>query len=501
VTFDLVLAGGRVIDSETGLDAPRHVGVTGGRITAVSEDPLPDTRLTVDASERIVAPGFIDLHSHAGDVAGGRLQAFDGVTTALDLEAGAHPVGHAYRRAADEGRPINYGYSASWAAARMSVLAGIVADGRLGTVLGHIADPAWQRAATVRELAEIRGHLTADLADGALGIGIIVGYAPSADPAEYLDLARLAAMAGTPTYTHARELAKDDPATLIDGAEEIVRAAAETGAAMHYCHVNSTSRRRVDEVLALVDRVRRAGARLSTEAYPYGSGMTGIGATFLAPERLATWGLEPSSLTYLKTGERVATAERLAALRVSDPGGLVTVDFLDELDPVDRGYLVRALAFPDAVVASDAMPLTWPGGAGDPYRWPLPAEAVTHPRSAGTFARALRLMTREEGALSVAEVIRRSSYLPARLLEDCAPQMRSKGRVQVGCDADLVVFDPDRITDRATYAASSLTSNGVDQVLVNGRFVICDGELVTDALPGRPVRAEPSPHGAEPPAR
>ena len=177
------------------------------------------------------------------------------------------------------------------------------------------------------------------------------------------------------------------PEVRIDGAEELVQAAAETGAHMHYCHVNSTSGRHIDRVLGLVDRCRAEGGQVTTEAYPYGSGATAIGAAFLDPEYLRERGLSPGSLTYLPTGETVADEARLRELRAIDPGGIVIMEFLDESDPSDRATLRRSLAFEDAIVASDAMPLVWLSDGSDHDRWPLPASAVTHPRSAGCFSR------------------------------------------------------------------------------------------------------------------
>jgi len=426
------------------------------------------------------------------------------VTTALELEAGVTPVAQAYRRAADEGRPINYGFAASWAMARMEAVAGLPPGASLGAFMARISDPGWQRPAEPAQVGSLLARLAEDLADGALGIGVLLGYAPAASPAEYLRVAGLAAQAGVPTFTHARDLIEMVPATLADGAEEIVRAATETGAHMHYCHVNSTSQRHIDRVLGLVARAQAAGSRVTTEAYPYGSGMTGIGAAFLAPERLSERGLSPSSLTYAPTGERVASASRLRELRATDPGGLVIIDLLNEDDPADQAMLMRSLTFPGAVVASDAMPVTWTAPPADPQAWPLPPAAITHPRTAGTFSRALRLLTSEGsralagegspprgGQLSLGHALAKCSLEPARLLQDRVPALRGKGRLQPGGDADIVVFDPDTITDRASYRHSTRPSDGIRHVLVNGAFVVRDGGLVADARPGLPVRAEP----------
>ena len=369
--WDLVLRGGRVIDPATGLDAVRDVAVAQGRIAAIGT-ALPTAPTDIDVAGQVVTAGFIDLHSHVSDLGGLRLQAMDGVTTALELEAGATPVADAYRRAAVQGRPLNYGFAASWALARMETVAGLSPDASLGAFMARVSEPAWQRPAEPAQVTALLARLSADLADGALGIGVLLGYAPAASPAEYLHVADLAAEAGLPAFTHARDLIEMVPGAVIDGAEEIVRAAGQTGAHMHYCHINSTSQRHIDRVLSLVGRAQAAGSRVTTEAYPYGSGMTGIGAAFLAPERLGERGLAPSSLTYAPTGERVGSETRLRELRQSDPGGLVIIDMLSENAPADRALLMRSLTFPGAVVASDAMPLTWTAPPADPVAWPLP---------------------------------------------------------------------------------------------------------------------------------
>jgi dihydroorotase-like cyclic amidohydrolase len=487
-SYDLVLRGGRVIDPESGLDTVGDVAVSQGRIIEIGNVPAA-ARTDLDVTGHVVTAGFVDVHSHVTDIAGMRLRALDGVTTAFELEGGVTPVAPAYRQAAAEGRPINYGFAASWALARMEAVAGVDLDAGLGTFLANIASPAWQGGATRAQIGQILDRLSADLADGALGIGMLVGYAPGADPAEYLRVAQLAAAAGVPTFTHARDLIEVVHTTLMDGAEEIVRAAAETGAHMHYCHLNSTSLRHVDRVLDVVGRAQAAGSRVTTEAYPYGSGMTGVGAAFLAPERLPERGLTPADLTYAPTGEQVGTEARLRELRANDPGGLVIIRHLHEDDPADRDVMLRSLVFPDAIVASDAMPLTWTGAVPDQMIWPLPGSAFTHPRTAGTFSRALRMLGTGDGPLGLTETLRRCSLLPAQLLEARVPAMRRKGRVQAGGDADIVVFDPARVSDQATYANSTRPSAGIRHVLVNGELLVRDGAIMTDVLPGQPVRA------------
>ena len=488
----VLLRGGRVVDPGSGIDAVRDVLVQDGRIAAVGSAVVaPEGAEVLDVTGLVVGPGFIDLHSHVHSIAGHRLQALDGVTTALDLEVGLMPLERGYRQAAEEGRPLHYGFSASWGAARAMVLAGIEPNASIVKSLGVLSEPRWQASSTPEQLSAWLELLRDELAQGALGIGVLMGYAPRSNPDEYLAVAALAAEAGVPTYTHVRELIEVDPTTPVDGVEELVRAAAETGAAMHHCHVNSTSRRHVDRVLETISRSREAGSRVTVEAYPYGAGSTGIGAFFLAPERLPAWGLTPSSLVLLPSGERIADEARLREVREQAPETACVVEFLDENDPGDRALLQRSLAYPDSIVASDAVPIFFGDGTTDTRTWPLPKDASTHPRTAGTFTRALRTMVRESGVWTWPEAFRRCSYLPARLLDDVAPAAKAKGHLGVGADADVVVLDPSTVTDTATYLDPTSSSVGVRHLLVGGTAVVQNGDLVEDAYPGRPLRGEP----------
>jgi N-acyl-D-aspartate/D-glutamate deacylase len=487
-----LLQGGRVIDPGTGFDGVTDVLIDNGAVTAVGPCPEPPEGTAVlDVSGHIVGPGFFDLHSHVNSIAGQRLQALDGVTTALELEAGLMPVALGYANAASEGRPLNYGFSASWAAARGQVLVGLDPRADIHKTLELLGNSAWQRSSTAAELERWLGLLETEIADGALGVGIIVGYAPRTDPREFLAVARLAARAGVPTFTHVRELIESDPTTPIDGPSEIVAAAAETGAHMHQCHVNSTSRRHIDRVLGTLGKAIEEGSRVTLEAYPYGAGSTGVGAAFLAPERLSVWGIKPSNIILLPSGERIADEARLREVRATDPGMLCIIEFLDESNPVDRDMIRRTLAYPDAIVASDAMPAVLADGSIETREWPLPAGTSTHPRTAGTYSKTLRVMVRETGTWDWLEAFRRCSWLPARVLDDFAPAARKKGHLAVGADADIVVLDPETISDAATYLDPIRPSVGVRHVLVNGQAVVRDGSLVTDAFPGRAIRGEP----------
>ncbi|PZF86744.1 amidohydrolase family protein [Jiangella anatolica] len=477
----LLVRGGRVVDPHNDVDRLADLYLSGGTVAAVlvPGTPVPARHDVVDAAGCVVAPGFVDLHSHAMDLESARLQALDGVTTALELESGAVGVDAVYRRVDDEGRPINYGFSACWALARMAVL-----DGRDGP--GHFDDfalaqqlPHWRRPAGAGDRARIVAALEAELDAGALGLGILLGYAPATAPEEYLALGATAAAAGVPTFTHARHMTAGPDDNAVGAVEEVVRVAGTTGAHMHLCHLNSTSGRLIDKTAELISSARDQRLPVSTEAYPYGGGSTIVGAPFLAPERLASLGIEVGDIQLAESGEPIASEDALRTLRADSPGALIVFHFLRETSAADRRLLFRALTLPDVVIASDAMPLRHSGRPGSPGR--------AHPRGVGSFAKVFRLLVRETGTWSLTEAVRRCTTLPAALLAASVPAMARKGHLSPGADADVVVLDPDTVTDRATYA-EALPSAGIRHVIVNGTPVVAGGELLPDAAPGRAVR-------------
>ena len=482
---DLVLTGARVIDPESGLDGVRDVGITGDRIVDVSTSPLVGHRI-VDVAGLVLAPGFIDLHSHALNVSSMSMQALDGVTTVFDLEGGALSVGAVVREAAAEGRPLNFGYSASWAMARMLAVGGAPHAGAFEVPPPPTWGDAWQRPADDAVLARVLERLSIELSEGAIGIGVLLGYAPETRRIEFYRVAQLAAAARSGVFAHARSKNAEEPGTALEGIAELIAVAAGTGAHLHVCHLNSTSLRSIDEVAQQFEGARDAGLPLSTEVYPYGAGMTMVTAPFLHPDNLSRLGIRPGSLEIARTRERPASAARLEELRAARPELAVIAHYLDTDVEADRRVLVRALQVRGAVIASDAIPFQTPDGRTVRDTWPLPRDVVSHPRSSGTFARAVGPLVRDWGVYTLPEAIARCTLEPARILESLAPRMRSKGRVRPGADADLVVFDAARLRDRATYAMPAQASEGVRHLLVNGEFVVRDGDLL-DARPGRAI--------------
>ena len=143
--------------------------------------------------------------------------------------------------------------------------------------------------------------------------------------------------------------------------------------------------------------------------------------------------------------------------------------------------------------------MVWTQPDGSIYEgdaWPLPEGLSSHPRSAGTFTRFLSRWVRERRVMTLSDGLAKCTLIPARILGESTPAMRAKGRLQAGCDADIVVFDWDQLEDRATFKEMNRRSVGMKHVLVNGEAVVADGELVRDARPGRAVRRPHAPHVA-----
>lgn len=491
-TYDIVLTHGRVIDPETKLDAVRNVGIKDGTIAAVSTARL-NGRLVVDATGLIVAPGFIDWHAHGQSTLADRMQAFDGVTTTLELEAGMLPIGRWYDLQARSRRVLNYGASSSWAIARISTLEGrpLPEEPRATTVFANFRLKKWPNdIATPEQTRMIVNLVEQGLKEGGLGIGVVPGYAPGSGYKELLAVHEVAAKYKVPTYSHVRSEGDVDPLSAAQAYGEVLSFAAATGAHVHICHLNSTSFRDLPLAVSMIDRALAEGLNVTVEAYPYGAASTGIGAKFLDPDNLSRVGMTYESVEY--QGRRLNEVS-FKELRAENPAAIVVPHFYEL--PRDQKLLDMAVLFPGGIIASDAMPWlsTKTGKEVDLNAWPIPDDAFSHPRSAGTFTRFLSQYVRDRKLISWSDAIAKTSYLPAKLLQETAPQMMKKGRLQVGMDADVTVFDPATVQDRATYEQPNQKSVGVKYLLVNGTFVIQDRELDTKAFPGQPVRRSVTP--------
>ncbi len=455
--YDLVIAGGRVIDPESGLDAVCHIGIRGDRIVEVSASPLTG-RDTLDARGLVVSPGFIDLHRHAhGDISY-RYAARDGVTSVFELEIGTADV-DAWYRMLGPARLINFGVGAGHIGARMQVL------GDKGFLLptGPGRGPA-----TPAQVTEIAAMVERGLAEGGVALGVGIPYTPGASADELAAVVGVAAQHRAFVFGH---LAGGG------GLKAALDLTGKLGVPLHVAHINSTAGTNIRGWLDDLQAARKSGADVTAELYPYTASATLIQSALydgwekMPDERFAT-------LQWAATGERL-TRETFARYRALG-GSVISHSNTEEV-------LRVSIADPLPMFASD-------GGRDF-------ADLPTHPRASGTFARVLGSYVRDQKLLTLHEALRRMTIAPARRLEARVPEMRDRGRIRAGAFADVTVFDPATVIDRSMYTNAAEFSAGIMHVIVNGMSVVRDGKLDDTALlqgqrvalgprlPGRPIRA------------
>src|SRR5690242_3647217 len=487
----LMISGGRVVDPASGTDIVADVVLMDGKITAIGTE-LGHAERTIDATGLVVAPGFIDLHAHGQSIPADRMQSFDGVTTTLDLEAGVLPVASWYKRQADKGRVLNYGAAANCAFARIGAITGSNAVRSLEAVGNAMRDRRWiDNVADDAEVSGILDRLAGGLNEGGIGIGILNAYAPGAGVQELTAVCQLAAAQNVPTFTHVAYMSRIDPESAAEAYIRLIGYAGATGAHMHICHFNSSSKTDIERCVALIEKAQAQGLPITLEAYPYGTGSTVLAAAFFSdPKFEERNGLGYDSVQRVTDGRRFRDREELLAAQKEEPSTLVLWHVLDtENNPHHRDLLDMAVLYPGGAIASDAMP--WTLSNGKPYTgdaWPLPDDAASHPRSAGCFTKFIREWVRERRKVSLMEGIRKCTLIPADILSRSTPAMRAKGRLQVGADADIVAFDYEKLTDRATFSAMNRAAEGVRHLVVSGYPLIADGVMDVTARPGRPVR-------------
>ncbi|HEY7039766.1 MAG TPA: D-aminoacylase [Methylomirabilota bacterium] len=526
--LDLKITGGQLIDG-SGAPARRgDVGVTGDAITAIGDLSREPAGRTIDATGRTVAPGFIDMHSHSDwrlwDNRRAESKIRQGVTTEVVGNCGFSPapVSDTFR---DEMRGfalyLPAGMDFSWRTVG-EYLARYESEGvalNVAQLIGHgtlrlAAMGFARRPPTAAEQTHMERMMDAAMADGAYGLATGLIYAPGSYAAteEIIGIARRAGGRRGFYASHIR----GEGATLLDAVAEAIRVGREGGLPVQVSHVKAAGRPnwgKVTDALALIDDARREGLDVMGDVYPYTASSTTLRT--LLPD----WALEGGIDAMLKRLADPAIRDRIRGELTGGGETLLRgIDWADIMvayspsrpdaqgrriaeiaaarreDPLDaaielivseqgKGYMIlfqldeadlrRALAHPHVMVGSDGSALAAQG--------PL-ASGKPHPRSYGTFPRVLGRYARDERVLPLETAVWKMTGLPAKRLS-----LADRGVLRDGAKADVVVFDPATVADRATYEDPHRYAAGIGDVVVNGRVVIAGGEH-TGALPGRVLR-------------
>ena len=458
--YDVVINYGRVIDPESQLDAVRSIGIRNGKIVAVSETPLAASE-EIDASNRVVSPGFINLHSHSVAKVGYQLELLDGVTTVLELEAGGYPIDK-FGQQLGASPLTHFGASVGHAWIRLQIidpdaLAELMQTGKL-----DMSGAAFTQTATPAQRQQIESLLETELDKGGLGIGFLLDYMTRAvDGAERDMIFAVAARHGVPVFVHVRRGIDGDPSGLL----EVIETAERYGAAVHICHLNASAMSGVDLWLDEIDAARARGVDVTTEMFPWTAGSASISSDVFSRNWREIFAIDYTDVQWAETGEWL-TEESFQAYREARPEGQTMHHYIRE------EWNRLAIQRPHVMVASDAMPL-------------LSYERKVVPNGAGTSARILGQYVREEELLSLSDAIARLSLFPAMRMQTFAPAFFKKGRISVGADADLVIFDPASIAASADYDEPFRPPTGIDFVLIDGSVAAESGAVVTQRGSGK----------------
>lgn len=498
--YDLVIAGGTVIDGTGRAGSVQDVAIENGRVAAIGRIPNPKSQAAevIDAAGLVVAPGFIDVHTHADNLASRPAAANFvrmGVTT---IVAG------------------NCGGSALDVAAALAALRDQPAAVNFATLIGHntvrsAVMGSENRAPRAAEIARMKSLVWKAMADGAIGFSTGLQYIPGtyAQAPEIIDLARAAANAGGIYASHMR----NEGTQLEDAIAETIRVGEATGARVQISHLKVDSPNRwgaSEKALAMIDAARLKGIDVRADQYAYTAASSTLGIRFPSwaleggrsqiAERLNspdTWqtikkemasllaergladlsfavvamyrpdtslnGLTMKQVASRRKGSDSADAQFEAAREMMLEGGASMVyHFMSD------GDVDRIMRHPQVALASDAGVITFGDGA-------------PHPRGYGNNARVLGTYTRARRVIAVEEAVRKMTSLPAGHFK-----IADRGMLRAGYAADVVVFDPNNVADRATFEAPHSYATGVPFVIVNGVVVVRDGAQ-TDARPGQVI--------------
>jgi cytosine/adenosine deaminase-related metal-dependent hydrolase len=454
ITYDIVIENARVIDPETQTDQVLNVAIKADKIAKITSKPLLGLKV-INGTGKILSAGFIDLHAHGQTNVENEYQLFDGVTTALELEIGIDTLKQ-YYKARTGNALINFGASACQLAYRNKVIAN--KNRVYSSIYEELNDTAVNVALSKDKFSILRDKLKDALNNGAIGIGVPVGYLPNASIKEIEDIYAFAGKHNIPIFSHIRE----------GGAiafQQAISDAVLNNTQLHLCHLPSMARKDIAFCLNAVEKAQALGFPITTELYPYTAGNTEIGSAIFDDGWQDRLGCTYQDLQWVETGERL-TPETFMKYRKT--GGSVIVNMMKEV------WVDSAMASKTTMIASD-------GGSFSP---------LGHPRSSGTFCKTINTYVKKKNLLSITKAIEKMTLMPAKVLENSVPEMKLRGRIQEGSYADILLFDLNNVRDNATYTDGFKKSSGMDYVIVNGKILIENAKLKPNTFPGKAIKSD-----------
>ena len=452
--YDHIIMNGTVIDPKSETRTVANIGIKGDKVAVVTRAELKG-RNKVDATGKIICPGFVDPHSHAdGQVFSAQVMVNMGVTTIIigSCGVGPFPTQEFLKSLYSIGYPINCGALApeSW---KLREMAGIL----------NPCDIASEKQ--IQQMAE---WVEQDLLEGAMGVSLGLEYAPKTTWEEVTAIARVAAKYDKPISIHSRAGGWNGLAAT----REIVRLQEETGVRVLISHhVYQCGQGMLAESLPIIEKAYRQGYKIAVDSGAYGDFACPIGSEVFCEGWLDIYDCDYGDIlvgTGALAGQRL-TKESFEQLRKSDPDASVTAF-------VGRPYeVVLTLKQPYTMISTD-------GG------FPNLAPGIGHPQTAGTYPKILAEIVRDQDALSMMEFIKKATLMPAEFFG-----LQSKGWIGEGADADILVFDPKRVKDNAAFPGLGdpmAAPDGIEYVFVNGTPVIENGRLNKDARPGRAISSK-----------
>lgn len=449
--FDTVIRGGRVIDPDTGYDAVADVGLIGERISLISTTPLTG-RTMIDAIGLVVAPGFIDVLSYEPNSYGVWYKLGDGVTTNLGMHGIKSPVdprGFFASYSGSSEPPVHFGgaFSAQWYRDSIGI----------------------RSTASAPQRAQLESNLDRSFDSGWIGVAVDPEYATSINTEEFLGLARVAERNGMPLFTHIR-YSSPGPAgrSSLDAIDEALRVARDSGVSLHLDHIPSMATHVIPEAIARIEAARAEGLDITGCFYPYTFWGTYLASARFSGDWQSRFRISYNDLQLAGSSERLTEA---SFKKYQAQNKLVVAYAIPQEDVL---AVARA---PWSLVGSDAIP---------------ESSNNNHPRGAGCFSRLLGPYVRDLGALTLTEALAKCTVLPARRLENRVPMLSRKGRLQMGADADITVFNPDTIADRSSVERPAVFSEGIEHVFVMGRHALTPDGVQKNVRAGRPITGEPA---------